>query len=269
MNRERKNMSKDDVVILNREDTANGEAERGLPSTSVPTGVRVYPPSFAVKNVRLHNVDCMDFMRSKPDNYYDLAIVDPPYGIGVGGSKPFGSVGGSNICHVKTYKTFDDSKPPSPKYFTELMRVSKNQIIWGGNYFVENLTNSSCWVVWDKDNSGNFADCELAWTSFNTAVRKYKFKWNGMLQENMKNKEERVHPTQKPINLYKWLLKNYANDGNKIIDTHGGSFSSAIACYLEGFEYDGCELDRDYYQDGCKRFDNMARQESLFPAGGA
>jgi site-specific DNA-methyltransferase (adenine-specific) len=218
-------------------------------------------------------MDCMDWMKDKPDNYYDLAIVDPQYGIKVGGSKAFGKVGGSkafgkgggsNIVESTVYKTFDDSKPPDKDYFTELMRITKNQIIWGGNYFIDNLYSTSCMIVWDKDNTGYFADCELAWASFKTAVRKFKFRWNGLLQENMKNKEKRIHPTQKPVALYKWLLQNYAKPGQTIFDSHVGSGSIRIACHDLGFDFEGCELDPDYYEAQEKRFQNHIAQSELF-----
>ena len=136
-------------------------------------------------------------------------------------------------------------------------------MIFGGNYFIEYLTNTSCMVVWDKDNSGNFADAELIWTSFNTSVRIFKFKWNGMLQENMKDKEVRIHPTQKPVQLYKWLLKNYAKPGDKIFDSHMGSQSSRIACYDGGFDFWGCELDKEYFVTGNKRFEIFKQQQKI------
>ena len=201
----------------------------------------------------------MEYMAGVPDKFFDLAIVDSPYGIGA--SK--GTWGGSNMGKVKDYgkKSWDDNRPSS-QYFLELKRVSRNQIIWGGNYFT--TYPSSCWIVWDKDNSAYFADCELAWTSFPTAVRKFKFRWNGMLQQDMKNKEERIHPTQKPAALYKWILKNYAKEGDKILDTHGGSMSSAIACHQMGFDLTLCELDKDYYEAGVKRFREQTMQQSLF-----
>jgi site-specific DNA-methyltransferase (adenine-specific) len=125
--------------------------------------------------------------------------------------------------------------------------------------------DSSCWIVWDKDNGKtDFADCELAWTSFNTAVRKFMWRWNGMLQQNMKTKEDRIHPTQKPIALYRWLLQNYATHGDKILDTHGGSMSSAIACDMEGFDLDICEIDKDYFEAGVNRFNTYKQQLKLF-----
>lgn len=209
--------------------------------------------------------DCMEYMRGLPDKAFDLAIVDPPYGIGIGsvvggGGKAFG---GGGIVPPTVFKAFDDSRIPEKDYFSQLERVSRNRIIWGGNYFAEHLGNSSCWIVWDKDNSGNFADCELAFTSYKTAVRKFKYRWNGMLQENMANKETRIHPTQKPIKLYEWLLTNYAKPGQRILDTHLGSMSSVIACLNMGFEIVGCELDADYFKSGVERVMDSQKQQKL------
>ena len=143
---------------------------------------------------------------------------------------------------------FDDTKIPNKEVFEEMMRISKNQIIFGGNYFVEHLSNSSCWLVWDKDNGESFfADCELMWTSFKTAIRKYKWKWNGMLQEQMgRNKEERYHPTQKPIELMRQILRDYSKEGEIIFDPFLGSGSTAIACKLDKRNYIGCEISPKY-----------------------
>jgi site-specific DNA-methyltransferase (adenine-specific) len=124
--------------------------------------------------------------------------------------------------------------------------------------------NSTCWIVWDKENSGDFADCELAYTSFPTAVRMFKYRWNGMLQGDMKNKETRIHPTQKPIKLYKWLLTNYAEPGQRILDTHLGSGSSAIAAHYFGVDFVGCELDEDYYKAAMERFERETAQVDMF-----
>ena len=159
-----------------------------------------------------------------------------------------------------------DLNAPEQSYFDELFRISKNQIIWGANHFISRMPfDSSCWIVWDKDNGAtDFADCELAWTSFDTAVRKFKFKWQGMLQQDMKNKESRIHPTQKPIALYKWLLTNYAKQGDKILDTHLGSGSSRIAAYDLGFDFTGFELDKEYFEAQEKRFQNHIAQGQLF-----
>jgi len=209
-----------------------------------------------------YNMDCMDGMKEFPDKYFELAIVDPPYGINMDGGK----IGGDNLGTAQSYiqKNWDASAPQQ-QYFEELRRVSKNQIIWGANHFISKVPfDSSCWIVWDKDNTGNFADCELAWTSFKTAVRIFRYRWNGMLQENMKNKEFRIHPTQKPIALYEWLLTKYAVKGDKILDTHVGSASSLIACHNLGFDYVGFELDKDYYSMANERLNAAKAQASIF-----
>lgn len=211
-----------------------------------------------------YNMDCMEGMKQFPDKFFDLAIVDPPYGIGENGSKNHTR---GKAAKATNYKAFagDDAKPPDEDYFTELFRVSKNQIIWGANHFISRFSkDSSCWIVWDKDNTGDFADCELAWTSFPSAVRKFKFRWNGMLQENMKNKEIRIHPTQKPVALYEWLLTRYAKEGDKILDTHVGSASSLIACHNLRFDYVGFELDPYYFSEASKRLENVKAQTSIF-----
>ena len=212
--------------------------------------------------INFYNIDCIEFMKTKPDKYYDLAIVDPPYGINMDGGK----IGGNNCGKAKDYTQKDwDKEPPSLEYFKELMRVSKNQIVWGANHFISRMPfDSSCWIIWDKDYSGNFADCEMAWTSFNTAVRKYKFRWNGMLQQNMKDKEIRIHPTQKPKDLYRWILKNYAKPNDLILDTHGGSMSISIACDMEGFDLDVTEIDTEYFINGQKRYEQYKQQPQLF-----
>lgn len=214
--------------------------------------------------IELYNVDCMDYMKGVGDQHFDLAIVDPPYGIGESGAK-----NKTRGCRAVAtdYKAFygDDISPPDKDYFVELRRVSKNQIIWGANHFMQNLCmGSSCWVVWDKQNGGtHFADCELAYTSFKTAVRKFSFCWSGMLQGDMKNKETRIHPTQKPVKLYEWLLLNYAKSDDKIIDTHGGSMSLAIAAHYAGFDLVVCEIDEYYYQKAKERIERETSQISL------
>ncbi len=208
------------------------------------------------------NMDCMVGMKEFPDKYFELAIVDPPYGINMDGGK----IGGDNLGTAQNYiqKNWDASAPQQ-QYFEELRRVSKNQIIWGANHFISKVPfDSSCWIVWDKDNTGNFADCELAWTSFKTAVRIFRYRWNGMLQENMKNKEFRIHPTQKPVALYEWLLTKYATKGDKILDTHVGSASSLIACHNLGFDYVGFELDTDYYNMANDRLERVKSQTTIF-----
>lgn len=186
-----------------------------------------------IGNITLYNADCMEVMKSFSDKEFDLAIVDPPYGINMDG----GVIGISCLAKCVEYeKKVWDAAPPDESYFKELMRVSKNQIIFGANHFISRIPlDSSCWIVWNKENGLNpFADCELAWTSFRKAVRMFTFRWQGMLQGNMKNKEVRFHPTQKPVQLYGWILNNFAQPGMRILDTHGGSMSSMIACHRGG-----------------------------------
>lgn len=213
----------------------------------------------------VHLCDNMEFIKNIPDNYYELAIVDPPYGIGESGDKNHTR---GKLAKSKNYKAFagNDIKPPNKIYFDELIRISKNQIIWGANHFISKIPyDSSCWIVWDKNNGKtDFADCEIAWTSFKSSVRKFKYTWNGMIQENMGRKEIRIHPTQKPVDLYKWLLQNYAKQGDKIFDSHVGSGSSRIACYDLGFSFEGCEIDKDYWQLQEDRYNKHIAQLSLF-----
>jgi site-specific DNA-methyltransferase (adenine-specific) len=216
-------------------------------------------------NIEITNEDNMQLMARYPDKYFDLAIVDPPYGIGEDGSR---NKSRRKLAIAKNYKSFagNDICSPNIDYFNELIRISKNQIIWGANHFISKIPfDSSCWIVWDKENGeSDFADCELAWTSYKTSVRKFKYRWAGMLQENMKNKEVRIHPTQKPVALYKWLLDKYANKQNKILDTHLGSASIAIACHDYGFDLTACELDKDYYEKALDRLKKHQMQQKLF-----
>lgn len=216
--------------------------------------------------IELYNMDCMIGMKQYPDKYFDLAIVDPPYGIGASDDKRANTQYGNAAAISKRYGKKDwDSKTPTKDYFIELIRVSQNQIIWGGNYFISHLHNTPCFIVWDKENGNNgYADCELAWSSFASAVRKIKIKWHGMLQHDMKNKEDRIHPTQKPVKLYKWLLTNYAKPGDKILDTHLGSGSIALACHDLGFDLTGYEIDKDYFEAAQKRLKNHQLQTTLF-----
>lgn len=230
------------------------------------------------------NEDNMLMMSRYPDKFFDLAIVDVPYGIKEDGRKTKGrneKKDGSKIIKfdtrngarikVKTKQYHHgewDNKPPSKEYFDELIRVSKNQIIWGANHFISMIPyNSPCWIVWDKVNGeADFADCELAWTSFKSAVRQFTFMWSGFkqgksisdgktMQGNFKLNEERIHPTHKPIKLYQWLLLNYGNAGDKILDTNMGSQASRCAAYDLGYDYYGCEIDPIYFKDGCKKYD--------------
>ena len=191
-------------------------------------------------------MDCMEAMKAMPDKAYDLAIVDPPYGIGGGlkGGRPFSTLGGER---------WDTA--PDENYFTELKRISENQIIWGGNYF--NLGRTRGFIIWHKENDGrDFSECEFAWSSFEKPSRIYKKRFIGQ--------KESQHPTEKPVALYRWLLQNYAKPGDKIFDSHVGSGSSIIACIEEGFEYVGCELDKDYYEAASKRIDIFKSQGKLF-----
>lgn len=215
------------------------------------------------------NFDCMEGMKRYPDKYFDLAVVDPPYGIGENGDK---NKTRGKLAKAKDYKPFfgKDKDAPGPEYFKELCRVSKNQIIFGANHFADRLVNpaSSCWIVWDKENgNSDFADCELAYTSFNTAVRIFRFRWSGMLQGNMKQKEIRIHPTQKPVALYTWILQNYAKPGDKILDTHLGSGSSRIAAYEQNLDFVGFELEKHYFDAQEERFQQHIAQLSFFHMG--
>lgn len=215
-------------------------------------------------NSIVYNEDCITGMKRYKDKHFDLAIVDPPYGIKEDGLKNHSR---SSRAKATLYMAKEwDKEPMQMNYFNELFRVSKNQIIWGANHFISHIPyDSSCWIVWDKQNGENdFADCELAWTSFNTAVRKFQFRWHGMLQQDMKNKEKRIHPTQKPIALYKWLLHNYAKQGDLILDTHLGSGSSRIACHKYGFDFTGFELDKEYFEAQEKRYNDFINQLNIF-----
>ena len=212
----------------------------------------------------VYNDDCMHGLKRFPDKCFDLAIVDPPYGIDINNQSQ--GKGGGVARKIEYTKKDWDKTAPGIEYFNELRRVSKNQIVWGANHFISRLPiDSSCWVVWDKDNgTTDFADCELAWTSFKTAVRRFKWTWAGMRQQNMKHKEERIHPTQKPIALYEWLLMNYASEGDLILDTHVGSGSIRIACDLQGVNFVGFEIDEEYFNAQEKRFKLFKQQQRLF-----
>ncbi len=165
----------------------------------------------------------------------------------------------------KIYHTFDDMFPPSKEYFDELERISKKRIVWGGNYFLEHLGSTQCLIIWDKGRRGMaFADAEVAWSDIKDSVRIFQYTWNGMLQGDMKNKEERIHPTQKPVALYEWILNRYAKKGDKILDTHVGSGSSRIAAYNLNFDFTGYEIDPVYYELQEKRFEAHTRQLRLF-----
>ena len=211
---------------------------------------------------KIINADCLDILKQLPDKCIDLVLTDPPYGINVAKN---GKVGGGKCCKVTDYGAKEwDSEIPHKEIFEEIMRVSKNQIIFGGNYFVEYLKNSPCWIVWDKLNTGNFADCELAWTSFKSAVRKYEFLWNGMLQQNMQNKEKRIHPTQKQADLFGMILRDYSKEGDLIADFFSGSGTTAVACYNQKRRFICVEKDKDYYEASIKRLEDHTKQLNLF-----
>jgi site-specific DNA-methyltransferase (adenine-specific) len=200
---------------------------------------------------KVFNCDCLPVMREFPDKYFELAIVDPPYGFGV--NMNMGRRKGKGKKHED--KDWDKSIP-NDDYFDELFRISANQIVWGGNYF--GLPPNKCFIVWDKAESiygRDFAEAEYAWASFDESSRIWK---------NGPNQLDRIHPTQKPIKLYKWLLKNYAKEGDKILDTHLGSQSSRIAAFDMGFDFTGYELDADYFEAGNKRFNQHNAQLKLF-----
>lgn len=216
---------------------------------------------------RCYNMDCMEGMAQFPDGYFDLAVVDPPYGGITKGGYMVNNQSCNRLARNKDYHTgLWSQTAPGKEYFDELRRVSRNQVIWGGNYFTTLIAqDSQGWIVWDKENGANrFADCELAWTSFDVATRIFRFRWSGMLQGNMANKEIRIHPTQKPVALYRWIFSRYANPGDKILDTHLGSGSSRIAAYEAGLDFIGFEIDPDYYEAEERRFQAFASQYSLF-----
>jgi len=230
------------------------------------------------------NIDCMDAMSKMKDNEFDLAIVDPPYGINI--HKKFTHKNEINYVKQKNGKRLAvsvvprdsakwDTHPPGKDYFNELFRVSKNQIIWGANNFTEFIPKSTGWIIWDKLNeTADQSDAELAFSSFNCGVKKFVFAWRGMIQGsigsgkmaegNKKKNEKKIHPTQKPTQLYKWLLKNYAKEGDRILDTHLGSGSSRIAAYDMGFDFVGYEIDKDYFEAEEKRFANHIQQGVIF-----
>jgi len=206
--------------------------------------------------------DCLAGMRDLPDGCVDMILIDPPYGINMAKR---GIIGNAGLAQPKNYIKSDwDKAIPSKEYFNEIFRISKNQIIFGGNYFVEYLPNSPCWIVWDKDNSGNYADAELLYTSFKTAVRIYKWRWNGMLQQDMKNKETRYHPTQKPVGLLKKIIQDYTKEGCIICDSFIGSGTTAVAAIETGRQYIGFELSQEYCDIAEKRIAKAMLQRRLF-----
>jgi site-specific DNA-methyltransferase (adenine-specific) len=217
--------------------------------------------------IKLYNEDCLPAMRKMKDNEFDLAIVDPPYGIDFDGNTTVKGRGGkantfSNTQHHD--KKGWDTQRPTEEYFAELQRVSKNQIVWGGNYFADLLPPKKGWIFWDKKitnaNNMNFSDGELAWTSFNRILKRYTYDWIGFGYLNNPQKEKKIHPTQKPVKLYEWLLDNYAKEGDKILDTHLGSGSIAIACHNRKFDLTAFEIDKEYFEAAKQRIEFHRRQ---------
>jgi site-specific DNA-methyltransferase (adenine-specific) len=211
-------------------------------------------------------MDCMEFMKDIPDKFYDLAVVDPPYGIGMSNSnkrtKPSRPNSYTKYADFRYHEASWDNDIPTMEYFTELYRVSKEQIIWGANYFCNYIPNGKGWIFWNKLNGENncFSDGEFAFASKGIQSRYFECS----TFHNLKGGKDRIHPTEKPVKLYEWLLMNYAKEGDKILDTHGGSQSSRIACYNLGYELDIIELDQEYFDQGNKRFEEHKQQLRLF-----
>ena len=215
-------------------------------------------------NIELLNQDCLLYMKQCEDKQFDLAIVDPPYGINMDGDINIRKPDRKSTWNKKDKYTRKDwdKETPSDEYWTELFRISKNQIVWGGNYFTDNLPVSKCWVFWDKmfDKTFNFSHGELAWTSFNKQLLKYTIS----SKAETRGGKDRIHPTQKPKKLYEWLLTKFANEGDKIIDTHLGSGSIALACWNMKYDLVGIEIDKEYYTKASKRLNQHKKQLTLF-----
>lgn len=209
-------------------------------------------------SLTITNEDNMLLMARYPDNYFDLAIVDPPYGIGIDGQKKSINKNPKHNRKEHTQKNWDNAIP-TEEYFSELKRVSKNQIIWGANYFTEYLKPTKAWIFWYKGQRDlTMSDGEMAWTSFETVTRQFELNRASLIAQNT------FHPTEKPYKLYKWILDKYAKQGDKILDTHLGSGSIAIACHDYGFDLTACELDKEYYDKAIERINNHVAQQKLF-----
>lgn len=210
----------------------------------------------------VYNMDCMEGMKAFPDKFFDLAIVDPPYGVG-----DWQTVGDADRYSIKAQSKYGEvdwnDTTPDESYFNELIRVSHNQIIWGANYY-NRFSRSGGAIIWDKKcDASRYSDGDIASCSLQKKITIFRHRWHGFAQENMSNKEERIHSCQKPVALYRWCLNNYAKPNDKILDTHLGSQSSRIAAYKLGFDFWGYEIDEDYFKQGCERF-NKAIAEPLF-----
>ena len=212
--------------------------------------------------IKLLNMDCLDFMKQCENNAFDLAIVDPPYGIDADQKR--GDTGRNGHIKQRDYHIGNwDKGIPTDEYFEQLFRVSKNQIIWGGNYF--DLPPTQCFIFWYKQNPvPNFADGELAWTSFKKPAVCIDYRYYGNLQGKTSVTDEKIHPTQKPIDLYRNTLKLFAEQGMKILDTHGGSMTIAIACDKMGFDLDICEKDTEYFNKAIEKYNKYKSQTTLF-----
>ena len=220
-------------------------------------------PIYKTDFLDLFHCDNMELMAQYPDKYFDLAIVDPPYGININVS-----MGRRKGDKKSDYHKFagEDKSIPSKEYYLELFRISKNQIIWGGNYMTEHLKPSKCWLIWDKMQEFTGSDFEMAWTSFDKASKAFRMTRIEAYSNNNKNEKDtgiKIHPTQKPVKLYEWLLHHYAKPTDKILDTHLGSGSSRIAAYKGGYDFTGYEIDHDYYNDGNKRFNQFKSQTTI------
>ena len=214
-------------------------------------------PTDKIGRITLYNADCMEVMKTFKDKQFDLAIVDPPYMDG--DNKALNTLGTNRTKY--NIETFNIA--PKQDYFDELFRVSKNQVVWGGNYFTDFLPVSRCWLMWDKiQDLEQFSDFELAWTSFDKVAKKYtKVSKGGFLTNG--TIDQKIHPTQKPVGLYSWIMKNYAKEGDTILDTHFGSLSIGIACEKLGFELTAIELDKDYYRMAKQRLLNFKKQLTI------
>lgn len=216
--------------------------------------------------MKLYNDDCLKIMKTMGDDSVDIIITDPPYGTNAGKYNTRRGIkyGNSRARSTDYGEVTWDNEIPSKEYFDEMQRISKNQVIFGGNYFSNYLAPSPCWIIWDKDNgANNFADCELAWCSFTSAIRKIKYKWHGFLQEDMMNKEVRIHPTQKPVRVFEWILERYATKGQTVLDPFMGSGSTAIAAQNLGFDFIGVEINSEYFDMARKRIEYEMQQHRL------
>jgi site-specific DNA-methyltransferase (adenine-specific) len=207
-------------------------------------------PYYTDEYVTIYNSDCRQLLKAMPDDAVDLVLTDPPYGIGENSRRQRSR---GKLAHPTDYGEYNWDKKIDRETIDDILRVGKNAIIFGGNYYANWLPPRSCWLVWDKDNTGDFADCELAWTSFRTAVRKFRWRWNGMLQEDMKHKEKRVHPTQKPAALMSWILTKYTSPGELILDPFLGSGTTAMCAKELGRRCIGIEIEERYCELAARR----------------